>query len=91
MERDGYPLKEILNEARADIKENKQIFLDLKEKYDTQSTGVYKDGQENRTDLNHLGKKVSGIESRLRVVELRIYAAGAIVTSVIVAINNFWK
>lgn len=89
--REGFSLKELLVEARADIREGKKNLDDLKEKYDTQSTSIYEKSKENTGDINSVGRKVRDLEKRVSVLELRVYAAVSIITVLGFVVQTLWK
>jgi len=87
----GYSLKEILNETRGKVEKNNQNFLNLKEKYDTQSTAIYEKSKETIHDINSIGRQVRDISTRVSKLELRVYAAASVIMIVGFVIQNFWK
>ncbi len=87
----GFTLKEILKETRVNVDDHRQEFLELREKYEKQSTATKDKVEKAETDINGLGKQGRDLEKRVRRLEFRVYAAVTVITILGFVIQTFWK
>ncbi len=87
----GFSLKEILKETRVNVDNHRNEFLELRDKYEKQSTNTKDKVEKAEIDINGLGKQGRSLEKRVSRLELRVYTAVTVITILGFVIQTFWN